>query len=497
MSNKIGSNKISKALQWSTISEITSRLIAPITNIVLARLLTPDAFGLVATVTMVVTFAEVFTDAGFQKYIVQHEFEDDVDLDISTNVAFWTNLFFSLFIYTVIAVFANPISTLVGSEGEGKSIIVACMAIPIVAFSSIQMARFRRSFDFRSLFFARLVTSVTPILVTIPLAIALKNHWALIIGTLVSELVNAIVLSAMSQWKPTFTYSLEKLREMLSFSLWSMFEQISIWLTGNLDIFIVGKMLNDYYLGLYKTSMTVVNGYMRIITAATTPVLFSALSRCQSNDTEFRMTFFKFQRLVSVLIMPMGIGLFLYRDLVTYILLGSQWTEASGFIGLWALTSSITIIFGHYNSEAYRSKGKPKLSLLAQIIHLVFLIAVLLVVAPLGFKILYIGRSLARIQLIMTGLVIMWVIFRISTWSIIKNVYPAVVSALLMGVLSYGLQMISFNTIWRIITIFICATFYIVILMCFRSIRTEILALPIIKKVVAFVSGKKKSQTLS
>lgn len=476
--------KISNALRWSSITEIASKLISPITNMVLARLLAPEAFGLVATVTMVVTFAEVLTDAGFQKYIVQHEFEDEDDLDVSTNVAFWTNFIFSLLIFTVIVIFADPIAALVGSKGEGKTIIVACIAIPLVSFSSIQMARYRRSFDFKSLFIARIVASLLPFVITLPFALILKNHWALIIGSLAKELVNAVILTVTSKWKPTFTYRIDKLREMLSFSLWSMFEQISIWLTANLDIFLIGRMLDKYYVGLYKTSMTTVNSYISIITTATTPVLFSALSRCQYNEAEFRAIFFKFQRLVSVLVMPMGVGLFLYRDLATMILLGSQWYEASDFIGLWALTSSLTIIFGHFNSEVYRSKGKPKLSLLSQSIHLVFLVIILLVVAPYGFKSIYIARSLARIQLIVTGLIILWAGFRISTVSIIKNVYPTVISALLMGLLGYGLQMVSSNIMWSIISIFICAIFYFIVLMHFQNIRNEILSFSIVKKVL-------------
>lgn len=484
MPDELKTKKVRRALRWSSITEIVSKLISPITNMVLARLLAPEAFGLVATVTMVVTFAEVLTDAGFQKYIVQHEFEDEDDLDVSTNVAFWTNFIFSLLIFTVIVIFADPIAALVGSKGEGKTIIVACIAIPLVSFSSIQMARYRRSFDFKTLFISRIVASLLPFVITLPFALILKNHWALIIGSLTKELVNAVILTVTSKWKPTFTYRIDKLREMLSFSLWSMFEQISIWLTANLDIFLIGRMLDKYYVGLYKTSMTTVNSYISIITTATTPVLFSALSRCQYNEAEFRAIFFKFQRLVSVLVMPMGVGLFLYRDLATMILLGSQWYEASDFIGLWALTSSLTIIFGHFNSEVYRSKGKPKLSLLSQSIHLVFLVIILLVVAPYGFKSIYIARSLARIQGIVTGLIILWAGFRISTVSIIKNVYPTVISALLMGLLGYGLQMVSSNIMWSIISIFICAIFYFIVLMHFQNIRNEILSFSIVKKVL-------------
>ena len=65
-------DKVAKATKWSAVTEIVAKLITPITSMVLARLLTPEAFGVVTTLTMIITFAELFTDAGFQKYLVQH-----------------------------------------------------------------------------------------------------------------------------------------------------------------------------------------------------------------------------------------------------------------------------------------------------------------------------------------------------------------------------------------------------------------------------------------
>lgn len=67
---QIDSN-IKKAAKWSSISELISKLVNPITNMILARILAPEAYGVVATLTMIITFAEIFTDAGFQKYLTQ------------------------------------------------------------------------------------------------------------------------------------------------------------------------------------------------------------------------------------------------------------------------------------------------------------------------------------------------------------------------------------------------------------------------------------------
>ena len=223
-------------------------------------------------------------------------------------------------------------------------------------------AQGERDFDFKTLFFVRIGTTLIPLFVTVPLAFVLRNFWALLIGTLASNLFNAIVLTVKSQWKPSFYYNFALFKEMFSFSAWTLLESVAIWLTAYADIFIVGHYLNEYYLGLYKTSMTTVNSYMAIVTASIIPVLFSALSRVQDDNIQFKETYYKFQRLTAVLVVPMGIGMFVYSDLVTRILLGSQWVEAGGFIGLWSLTSAVTIVFSHFTSEVYRSRGEPKVS---------------------------------------------------------------------------------------------------------------------------------------
>ena len=452
--------KMSEATKWSSMAEIGVKLIAPITNAVLARLLVPEAFGVVATLTMVVSFAEIFTDAGFQKYIVQHEFRDEKDLDLSTNVAFWTNLFFSVAIWLIISVFSTPIVNLVGSPGCEKAVVTMCAQIPLLAFSSIQMARYRRAFDFKTLFVARMATALVPLVVTIPLAIVFRSYWALVFGTLARDALNAIILTVKSKWKPGFSYSIDKLKEMISFSIWTIVENVTIWLTNYSGMFIVGTFLSSFYLGLYKTTISTVNAYMSLITAATTPVLFSALSRCQNNQDEFESVFYRFQRMVALIVFPLGFGVFVYRDLATSILLGSQWMETADFLGLWSLTSALTIIFSHYNSEVFRSKGKPRLSVLVQILHLLVLIPVLLVFADQGFERLAIARSLVRLEIILVSMLVLRYAIGMRFMQILKNVWPSLCSAVIMSFAGVGLRLISESIIYQFVSVGVCALVY-------------------------------------
>ena len=477
--------KIGRATLWSSITEVLARLITPLVNMVLARLLVPEAFGVVATITMVVSFAEVFTDAGFQKYIVQHEFESDEKLDASTNVAFWTNLSFSGLACLLIFLFRHPIASLAGSPGLGNSISVASIAIILVAFSSIQMARYKRDFDFKTLFFVRIGTALIPVFVTIPLAIILRNYWALLIGTLASQLFSAVVLTVKSKWHPKFTYSFALLKEMFSFSAWTLLESISIWLTSYADVFIVGNYLNEYYTGLYKTSMTTVNAYMAIITGAITPVLFSALSRFQNDEAQFKSTYYTFQRLTAVLVVPMGIGMFLFKDLVTSILLGSQWMEVSEFMGIWGLTSAFTVIFSHFASEVYRSKGQPKVSLFLQVLHLIFLIPALIISVRYGFRALYLTRSLLRLQIMISALIMMHCIYKFKFFDTVKNTVAPILSALLMGVAGYGLLQLGSGILWQLASVGICIVVYFTALfLLFPKIRRDVLGISYVQKVL-------------
>lgn len=468
-------NKVAKATKWSVITEIVSKLVTPVTSMVLARLLTPEAFGVVTTLTMIISFAELFTDAGFQKYLVQHEFRDVTDREQSTTVAFWSNFIMSLFLWGIIIVFAEPLAALVGNPGLGIVLIVACVAIPIAAFSSIQMALYRRDLDFKTLFKVRIVSIIVPLVVTVPLAFWLRSYWALVFGSITKGMISAILLTYYSSWKPRLYYSFEKLKEMLSFSVWSLIEAISLWLTSYVDVFIVGTILSQYYLGLYKTSSTTVNHIIGLITAATTPVLFSSLSRLQSDEDEFRQMFFKFQKLVGMLVIPMGVGIFCFSDLVTAILLGDQWTETSGFIGLWGLTSSITVIFGHYSSEVYRAKGRPKLSVLSQWLHIIALWPTVLIAVHYGFETLYTARSLVRLEGVAVNMIIMYYVVRISPWDMVKNTSPSLLASMVMMCVAYLLLSIGSGIIWQICSVFVCMPVYFGIIFSQKNERTLLL----------------------
>lgn len=470
MSQENLNNKIVSATKWSSITELAAKLVSPVSTMILARLLTPEAFGVLVMATMVISFAEIFTDAGFQKYLIQHKFDSDEDKYKSTTVAFWSNFILSMLIWIGIIIFADKLAILVGNEGYGNVIAVSCICIPLAAFSSIQMALYKRSLDFKTLFWIRIIGIMIPLVITVPLAYLTHSYWSLIIGMIVLNCSNALLLTIKSPWKPNLYFSFQRFKDMFSFSIWTMIDAISVWFTSYIDIFIVGMYLNQHYMGIYRTATTTVGQIMSIITAVTAPIMLSALSKLQDDDEMFKRLFFKFQKILGLLVIPLGVGIFIFRDFITNILLGSQWGEATWFIGIWALMGTFTIVFSHVSSSVYIAKGKPKINFFNQIIHIAFLVPLVLWAIKYDFQFLCTVRSLLRLELVLTNILFLYFLIGISPLAMVKNIFPSILASICMFIPFIFLSTQN-NLLMNILYLFLAITIYFLVIIFFKEER--------------------------
>lgn len=140
--------------------------------------------------------------------------------------------------------------------------------------------------------------------------------------------------------------------------------------------------------------------------------------------------------------------LFCFQNSVTTILLGAQWEEAALFVGCWGLSSAFVIVLSHYCSEVYRSMGNPKLSVLAQWLHLIALVPVVIYFAKDSFETLCTARALVRIELVAVHFVIMYYAVRISPLSMLKNISTSCVAATVMAIFIYLVKAFVDSTIF-------------------------------------------------
>ena len=463
--------KVVAAAKWSLITEVLAKLITPVTNIILAHILAPTAFGILATIMMVISFAEMLADAGFQKFLVQYEFESEDEKQKNVSVAFISNIVLAIVLWLIIIIWRDELAILVGNEGLGFPLAIMGAMLPLGAFSSIQMAMYRRSFNFKFLLSIRMITIITPLFISIPMALAGFDYWSLIAGLLAAHLFTAIALCVRQEKLISIYFSSTVFRKMFSFSAWSLAEAFSIWLTAWVDTFIISHFLDAYYLGLYKMPTAIVTTVMAIATSSMAPVLFSALSRHQHNQVEFEKTFLTFQKYMALFLVPLGVGMFVYQDFIVEILLGPQWKLAGIVLGSWALSSSLVTAISYLISEAFRAKGMPNISFLAQMAHLFVLIPVIYVCVQYDFTTFVYARSIVRVQMIAVLLYLLAIYVGMNAWLVIRNIKSYIIASAVVGTGSYVLLHLHNSMIWTIFCICISLILYLVVLYLFPTER--------------------------
>lgn len=466
--------KVSSAYKWSSITVMIARIITPVMNMLLARILAPEAFGVLATVTMVIAFAENLVENGFQKYLIQREFSDAKTEDKYISVAFWANAGFGFILWLLISVFSDQIAALVGNPGMGHLFIISGVMVPLYAIIGIQYCKLRKDFKFKQLFVVRITAALIPLVVTLPLALLGFDYWSLIIGNIAGLVVQFVTLCFTGKFKLSFVFSFSCLKEMLQSGIWTMADGLLFWGTSWIDSLIIANYMTGYYLGLYKNSVSVVNSLFTIVTAAVTPVLYSTLSRLQNDKKAFNNTFLDTQHILAFFLLPMSIGLFVYRDFATSVMFGSKWAEAANIIGVMGLTTACRTIFVSIYGDLYRAKGNFYTSPLLQVLDILLLVPACWLAAKKGFWTLVYVRAIIKLDLILPELLVAKKICGLPIHCVLGGVLPVGFAATLMGAVGMFLHKLSGNVAWTLLSVLICMLVYATVL-CFFPKERKIL----------------------
>lgn len=309
-----------------------------------------------------------------------------------------------------VVVFKNPLADFVGSPGYGLALAIAAIQIPIYGFSSISTALLRRNFEFKKLFFVRMLGVVVTLAVSVGLALGGFEHWSLIIGSLMSITVQTIVLFILSKFKIKFAFSFKVLKEIFSFGIFSFLESILAWVASSVILIFINVKLGNDVSGIYKMSGSTLNGIFNVFSAIFITVLFSNLSRQKDNKENFDETFFRFQGSAAYIIIPSIIGIVLFGSLVVNIFLGPNWTETEAIIGVHAINTGLMIILRTFPTTYFAAMGKPRKSVITQIIWLAFYIPLSYFAVQLGLQMyIYISFFLFLILYVAT-----YIFFKVS-----------------------------------------------------------------------------------
>lgn len=348
------------AFKWSMLAEAASRLFAPLSFFLLALILTPEDFGIVAAATVVISLSVAIAEAGLGKALVQR----NGDIETAASTAYWITASLGLFA-TIILWLAAPYIALFFQDARIANVIRALsLQCVLASLCTVPAALLQRKLAFRDLFWVRLTTTALPGLASIPLALAGMDYWALVAGTLAGQAAQVVMLWRIGRWTPRFHISIEMAGALLRFGRWAALSTLLAWFYTWVDTLIVGHYLGSHEMGLYRVGNALVMAAFGTVLAPLLPVLFPLFSRHQNNPLEIRSDLALVVRTIASISLPGGALLLLASPLAEALLAPKGWSGIGIVIAFLGTTHGIAWLVGA-NGEALRGAGKPHAESLA------------------------------------------------------------------------------------------------------------------------------------
>jgi lipopolysaccharide exporter len=364
-------NQIAKGAVWMVAFKLIDRGVGLASTVVLARLLAPVDFGLVAIAMMLIGALQLLFAFNFDVHLIQ---KPDAGRDQFDTV--WTfNLIFGLVCALLLSALAHVVAVFYHEprlEAVVYSLALGCF---VGGLSNIGPVIFRREMRFDREFKFMLGKRLAPVLVTIPIAIWLHSYWALVIGQLTGTVASVLLSYYVSAYRPKF--SLKARSELFHASKWLFINNTLGFLNGRASEFIIGKLAGVTGLGVYTISYEISTMTTTELVAPINRAAFPGYARLAQDIDQLRSSFLGVISVIALFALPAGIGMVAVADLMVPAVLGWQWLDAIPLIQVLALYSVFTALQTNIG-YVYLAVGRPRLITAVAAVQFVVLLALLL-----------------------------------------------------------------------------------------------------------------------
>ena len=272
-----------KSVKWTYSSVMLPQIVSPIVTAVLAALLDPSAFGVVAIASLIISFVDIVKDNALLRAFVQSEGEE---ADLFDQI-FWLSLAYGIGLYLLALICAPLISDLFHSKESVSVIRVMGLQIVLSSLCSGHNGILLRNIDFKKRFKIEILPNFTPLFVAVPLAYGGMGAWSLVIGYLSSTFVRTVAIWYVVPMRPRFAVDGKGLRKMAVFGFFCSVEAFLAWFLMWGDRAIVGHYLNVRLLGLYTFSLTIVTTALSIALAPLMNMAYPVFCRIKDDESQF------------------------------------------------------------------------------------------------------------------------------------------------------------------------------------------------------------------
>jgi O-antigen/teichoic acid export membrane protein len=324
-----------KGAAWSIAMRWTMRGLGLVSTVVLARLLTPADFGLMAMAMLVVAFVEAWLSFGLETALIQNQGATREHYDTA-----WTLRIIQSIAVAILVAATAPFAATYFKEPRVVPVIwVICLGLVVIGFSNVGVVAFRKELELHKEFRLQVSGKLIGFFIGIGAAIWLRNYWALVIGTVSGFGVTCALSYLMHPYRPRF--SLARVRELWSFSQWMLVRSIGHFAEMRADEVLVGGLGSARQMGLYNVAAELGRLPGSELAAPLNQALVPGFAKLQDDARRVAAAYLGALGAITTVTVPAGIGLALVADELVLFLMGEQWVQAAPLLVLLAISGAV------------------------------------------------------------------------------------------------------------------------------------------------------------
>lgn len=373
------SKSVFSSVIWKFGERISGQLVSFVVSVVLARLLSPEDYGVVTLTMVFITICSVFVSSGFGMALIQKR--EISKLDYSTVFIF--GLLLSVFLYILLFYFAPVISSFYNQPILTYVLRVMALQLPFASIQSVQQAYIARNMMFKKLCTSTLIGTILSAVIGISFAYLGFGVWSLVFQTLSLTIINVIILSIVINKKIQLSFSFSNFKDLFSFSGQILCSDLLHTVYTQLRSLIIGKRYSTSSLAYYSKGQQIPYLFVTNISVAIASVLFPAMSRCQEDLNLVKKMLRKSMCVGLYIMLPIMAELIAISRPFIIILLGHKWLPAVPFMQLACFEYAFDS-WNQANQQATKAQGRSGAYLKMEFLKKTVAIIMLFISIPFG-----------------------------------------------------------------------------------------------------------------
>ncbi|NJP10991.1 MAG: lipopolysaccharide biosynthesis protein [Leptolyngbyaceae cyanobacterium RU_5_1] len=346
--------KTVRGVIWSAIQNWGSQVGSLIVFFFLARLLEPEAFGLIALANVFLAFMQVFLEQGFAQALIQRREVEPEHLD----TAFWTSLVIGISLTIVGVTTASSVAGWFRQPQLAPILQWLSLLFLLSSLSSVQQAILGRAFAFKAIATRSLIGTFVGGVCGIILALRGFGIWSLVGQQLLQEFMGVLVLWRASHWRPGFKFSAKHFNDLFGFGVNILGFNFLGFLNNRADDFLIGYFLGSTALGFYSVAYRVLTVMTQLLVHTSNQVALPAFSRLQEDSERFRKAFYSATQLTSLIAFPIFLGVMLLAHELVISLFGKQWLPSVPVLQILSCVGILRSVT-YFKGSIFMALGKP------------------------------------------------------------------------------------------------------------------------------------------